>query len=276
MRGKGQSLPARADLRPTIVTFWHGATSWLERLSAASFLAAGHRLEVYSYDPVEGLPEGVVLKDARELLPRDKLVFYKGKGTPGVFSDYFRAALMAAEKGIWADLDVVCLRPLDDLPPLVVSYERPGSVNGAVLRIPADHPLLAHMLAIFTGGQAPAVRAASAAAAAPRGGRTPAPGRDDPARGHAIWRDRPFALTHYCRVLGISEVLPSTVFYPIPYADIPQLLEAGSRIDRYVTPETRAIHVWRSQITRRGRAEMPRPAPDSALALLCSRFGIVP
>ena len=26
---------------------------------------------------VEGLPEGVVLKDASEILPRDKLVFYK-------------------------------------------------------------------------------------------------------------------------------------------------------------------------------------------------------
>lgn len=263
-------------MRPTIVTFWHGATSWLERLSAASFLAAGHRLEVYSYDPVEGLPEGVVLRDARELLPRDKLVFYKGKGTPGVFSDYFRAALMAAEKGIWADLDVVCLRPLDDLPPLVVSYERPGSVNGAVLRIPPEHPLLAHMLAIFTEEKRPLfephlplVRRLEVAGRRLLGETIRPEDMQYGATG-------PFALTHYCRVLGISEVLPSTVFYPIPYADIPQLLEPGSRIDRYVTPETRAIHIWRSQITRRGRAEMPRPAPDSALALLCGRFGIVP
>lgn len=276
MTGKGPSLGPESPLRPTIVTFWHGATSWLERLSAASFLAAGHRVEVYGYEPVEGLPEGVVLKDARELLPREKLVFYKGKGTPGVFSDYFRAALMAAEKGIWADLDVVCLRPLDDLPPLIVSYERPGSVNGAVLRIPAEHPLLAHMLAIFTEEKRPLFEPhlppfrRLEVAARRLLGETIRP--EDMQYGAT----GPFALTHYCRVLGIREVLPSAVFYPIPYTEIPKLLEPGSRIDPFVTPETRAIHIWRSQITRRGRADMPRPAEDSALALLCARFGIVP
>ena len=55
---------------PTIVSFWHGPMSWLEALSIASFRRQGHRVEVYSYDPVEGLPEGAIARDAAEVLPR--------------------------------------------------------------------------------------------------------------------------------------------------------------------------------------------------------------
>jgi len=261
---------------PTIVTFWHGPASWLERLSAASFLAAGHRLEVYSYEPPAGLPAGVVLKDAREILPRDKLVFYKGKGTPGVFSDYFRASLMQAEKGVWADLDVICLRPLAGLPPLVVSYERPGSVNGAVLRIPADSPLLAAMLSIFTETRRPlfephlppfrrlevALRRLAGQKVAPEAMQYGATG--------------PFALTYFCARLGLGPILPPEVFYPVPYAAIPELMRAGSSLDAFITEKTLAVHVWRSQITRRGRVDMPLPEQGSALAGLCARFGIDP
>ncbi|MBD8064158.1 hypothetical protein IC608_01535 [Devosia sp. PTR5] len=261
---------------PTIVSFWHGPASWLERLSARSFLEAGHRVEVYSYDSVEGLPSEVVLKDAAEILPRDKLVFYKGRGTPGVFSDYFRASLMAAEKGIWADLDVVCLRPLAELPPLVVSYERPGSVNGAVLRIPSDSPLLAAMLSIFTQEKRPLLEP-----------HLPTFRRLEVAArrliGHTIRPEDmqygatgPFALTYYTRALGVGPILPQGVFYPVPYEAIPELLKAGSSIEAFVRPETLAVHLWRSQITRRGRAGMPAPEARSALATLCRRFGIVP
>ena len=261
---------------PTIVTFWHGPASWLERLSAASFLAAGHRVEVYGYEPVAGLPEGVVLKDARDILPREKLVFYKGKGTPGVFSDYFRASLMAAEKGIWADLDVICLQPLADLPPLVVSYERPGSINGAILRIPADNPLLPAMLPIFTATQRPlfephlpVFRRLEVAARRLIGHEVRPEDMQYGATG-------PFALTYYCKALGVGPILPREVFYPVPYEVIPELLRAGSSIAPFVTERTLAMHVWRSQITRRGRAGMPLPEKDSALDRLCTRFGIDP
>jgi len=261
---------------PTISTFWHGPASWLERLSAASFLAAGHRVDVYSYDPVEGLPAGVGWRDAREILPRDRLVFYKGRGTPGVFSDYFRASLMRAGRGIWADLDVVCLRPLAGLPEHILSYERPGSVNGAVLRIPRDSPLLAAMLDIFTVEDRPlfephlppirrlevALRRLAGETVRPEDMQYGATG--------------PFALTYYTAKLGIGPILPSAVFYPVPYEKAATLLDAGSSLDPFVTPETLGVHMWRSQMTRRGRAGMPVPAPGSALAALCARFGISP
>ena len=46
-------------MRPDVVTFWHGPLDPLRRLCLASQVAAGHRVTVYSFDPLAGLPAGV-------------------------------------------------------------------------------------------------------------------------------------------------------------------------------------------------------------------------
>jgi hypothetical protein len=64
------------------------------------------------------------------------------------------------------------------------------------------------------------------------------------------------------------------VLYPIPYEGIPALMQPGSSVDALIAPDTLAVHLWRSQLTRRGRADLPPPEPGSALAELCRREGI--
>ena len=86
---------------PTIVSFWHGPLSWLEILCITSFVRQGHKVEVYSYEPITALPAGAEWRDATTVLPQEKLVFYKGRGTPGVFSDHFRYAALKAGLGQW-------------------------------------------------------------------------------------------------------------------------------------------------------------------------------
>ncbi|MFD2646708.1 hypothetical protein ACFSX5_02755 [Devosia albogilva] len=257
---------------PTIVSFWHGPVSWLERLSAATFLAAGHRVDVYSYEPLEGLPAGVNRMDAASILPAEELVFYKGHGTPAVFSDRFRLMLMAEERGLWADLDMICLKPLENLPDYVLGYETPKSINNAVLRIPAGSPLLAAMLGVFTALERrlvvpylPPMRRVEVAVRRLFGEKVPPEDMQFGATG-------PFPLTYFCKHLGIGPIQPQGVFYPVPYERVGSLLEPGSRLEDYVTERTLAVHVWRSQITRRGRAGVPEPHPDSALGKLRLRF----
>tara|TARA_R110002124_G_scaffold9547_15_gene49007 strand:+ start:22175 stop:22981 length:807 start_codon:yes stop_codon:yes gene_type:complete len=260
---------------PTIVSFWHGPMSWLEALSIASFRRHGHPVEVYSFDPVEGLPADATARDAAAVLPRDKLVFYKGKGTPGVFSDYFRMAVLARGLGVYADLDVYCVRPIEGPPDYLMAYERPGSINGAVLHIPPDAPLLADLLSIFTDTDRPLFephlplfRRLEVAARRLLGEKIAPEDMQYGATG-------PMALTHYMRQRGLEHLVrPSTVLYPIAYEGIPALMQAGSSIDAAITPDTLAVHLWRSQLTRRGRADMPLPEPGSALWTLCEREGI--
>ncbi|UJQ93271.1 hypothetical protein [Mariluticola halotolerans] len=263
-----------ADLEP-IASFWHGPLSWLERLSIASFVRQGHPFHLYSYETVEGLPEGAELRDANDVLPRSSLMFYKGHGTPGVFSDWFRMALMQQSRGIWADCDVYCVRPLEGLDDYIFSWERPGSINGAVLRIPADAPLLKDLISIFTETKRPLLephlplfRRLEVAGKRLAGQRVGPEYMQYGATG-------PFMLTYYVpKHRLVEKVQPAEVFYPVPYTGIPPLMQAGSSIDNLITDQTRGVHIWRSQLTRRGRADIAQPEPGSALAKLCAREGI--
>lgn len=260
---------------PTIVSFWHGPMSWLEALSIASFRRQGHEVEVYSYDPIPDLPEGAIARDAASVLPRDKLVFYKGRGTPGVFSDHFRMMALRQSRGVYADLDVYCVRPITLTSDYLMAYERPGSVNGAVLYMPADAPLLDDLLGIFTRpGQRlfeahlPPLRRVEVAIRRLFGEKVAPQDMQYGATG-------PMALTYHVRQRGLTDkVMPSTVLYPIPYQDIPALMQPGSSVDPAIKPQTLAVHLWRSQLTRRGRSDMPMPPPGSAMAELCAREGI--
>lgn len=262
---------------PPIVSFWHGPLSWLEVLCIRSFLRQGHEVLVHSYDPLADLPAGAQWRDAASLLPREKLVFYKGRGTPGVFSDHFRYAALRAGLGIYADLDVYCVRPIAGPPDYLMAWERPGSVNGAVLHIPADAPILDDLEAVFADGPRPLVepylsplRRAEVVLRRLFGDRVTPEHMQYGATG-------PMALTHYVKRHGLTHLVrPSPTFYPVPYEDIPGLMRAGSSLEAAVTPETLGIHLWRSQLTDRGRAEMPLPEPGSALATLCANEGLDP
>ena len=261
--------------QPTIVSFWHGPFSWLERLSVASFCRNGHPVEIYTYAPAADFPEGAVQRDAAEIVPADRLVFYKGKGTPGVFSDQFRLCLLKASRGIYSDLDVYCVRPWAELPDYVMGLESATSVNNAVLGMPSDEPLLDDLLSVFEVGRRPLLEPHL-----PLGRRLEVAARrllgDRVAPEHMQFgATGPFALTYYLRVRGLlAKALPQAVFYPIPYEGIPALMQAGSSVDGAIGPDTLAIHLWRSQLTRRGRADMPLPEPGSALWALCQREGI--
>ena len=260
---------------PDIVSFWHGPMSWLEALSVASFQRHGHRVVVYSYDPIDGLPTGAIARDAADVLPRDKLVFYKGKGTTGVFADYFRMSCLRQNLGVYADLDVYCVRPIEGPPDYLMAYERPGSINGAVLHIPADAPLLQDLLSIFTqtkrplfAPHLPLFRRLEVAGKRLLGQKVPPENMQYGATG-------PMALTYFMKKRGLEHLVrPASALYPIPYEGIPALMLPGSSIDPSVTPDTLAIHLWRSQLTRRGRSDLPLPAEGSALRDLCRREGV--
>lgn len=260
---------------PTIVSFWHGPMSWLERLSVASFRRAGHRVEIYSYDPIVDMPAGATWRDAAEILPRNKLTFYKGRGTPGVFSDYFRMSLLRAARGVWADLDVYCLRPIRQPLDYLMGYERPGSVNGAVLYMPANAPLLVDLLSIFETSNRPLFERhlplfrRVEVAARRLAGQTVAP------EYMQYGATGPMALTYHAgRHRLLDKVSPGPVFYPVPYQHIPSLMRAGSSLDAWLTPQTLAVHLWRSQLTDRGRADIAQPEPGSALHTLCMQAGV--
>ena len=119
-------------MRPDVVTFWHGPLDRLRLTCLRSQVAMGHKVTVYSFDPLPGLPDGVGNAEAEAILPHafsERLRPAEPDGswrdwTILQFSDFFRMRLMARGAGLWLDADVLLLKPVEIDPQNPIS---PGS-----------------------------------------------------------------------------------------------------------------------------------------------------
>ena len=72
-----------------IQSLWVGERlSTMERLCLSSFVKNGHEVHLYTYSDVEGIPEGVQVKDGSEILPEDMIFMYKEHKSYSAFSNY--------------------------------------------------------------------------------------------------------------------------------------------------------------------------------------------
>ena len=141
--------------RDAVQGFWHGGPlAPLHHACLSSFIAHGHGFELYSYDAID-VPQGVTVRDAAEIVPRDGLFLFANRhtGQPDVapFADYFRLRLLSLRGGWWCDVDTVCLAPR--LPASDRAWARqapeyrPESVGNGQFRLPRADPLLADLIA---------------------------------------------------------------------------------------------------------------------------------
>ena len=87
-----------------IQSFWHGPElSVMEHLCLHSYLAHGHEFHLYVYEQSGTYPEGVVLKDASEIIPYSE-AFVDCFGGFVNFSNRFRYALLYQRGGWWVDM----------------------------------------------------------------------------------------------------------------------------------------------------------------------------
>jgi hypothetical protein len=138
-------------MRPDVVTFWHGPLDALRQLCLRSQVAAGHRVTVYSFDPISGLPDGVGNAEAEAILPHDFAERLRPADSDGVwldrtilqFSDFFRMRLMARSHGLWLDADVLLLKPVEiDPAKPYFAWERRRQLGNSVLYLPAGDPIV--------------------------------------------------------------------------------------------------------------------------------------
>ena len=137
---------------PDIVTFWHGPVDALRQTCLRSQLAAGHKVTVYSFDTIPGLPAGVGNADAEAILTHafsERLRPPQPDGswrdwTTLQFSDFFRMKLMAKGLGLWLDADVLLLKPVEiDPAKPYFAWERPRQLGNSVIYLPPGHGIVA-------------------------------------------------------------------------------------------------------------------------------------
>jgi hypothetical protein len=257
---------------PIIQMFWHGAPlSRMERLSITSFLQNGHTVDLYVYEEPAGVPAGARVMDAEQILPRSALFRHKRTQSLALFADWFRYRLLFERGGIWADADVVCLKPFDYSNAEVYAWQDDKYINNAVLGLPAGHALASWLARCcehpnrllpyddFT------IRLRKLRRRVFRGDR-----RDD-----VRWGENgPKGLTRAARHLGYAEkALPSWHFYPVSPTHFRQLFESPPEGNAVVFNASRAVHLWNHLLEERpGFDKNSRFPSDSPFEQLCGRY----
>jgi hypothetical protein len=241
------------------VTLWIGASLGpVERACLRSVLRQGHRHSLYCYDRPHGVPDGIEVRDASEILPESEVFFHRN-GSVAIFADWFRYELQRRNLGTWVDTDVYLLRPLDGERPYLFGLEEPNLINNAVLRIPPDCPLLAELLKLFEARTLPGWLPWRANMAA-RAGALMSGGKVDFAR-LPFGTTGPDALTAIAERLGLaSEALPSEVFNPVAWWDAGWIRDPTITLDAVTTGRTVALHLWNECI----KDFKDAPAPEGS------------
>lgn len=121
------------------------------QLTLKSFLDNGHQPVLWAYDlNCRNVPDGVLVKDAAEIIPRSEIFVYEGngdcrKGSLGGFSDLFRYTLLQKINGGWyCDMDVCCLSSFNDLDslPYVIRPNNVTKVTANIIKVPENADLL--------------------------------------------------------------------------------------------------------------------------------------
>lgn len=258
--------------RPHLHSLWVGPRlDYLERLCLASAKATGHEFTLWSYDPLEldGVPPGTDLRDAAEVMPRERLLRYRDSGSVALGANLWRIELLAKGLGCWVDMDFIFLKPFDFDTPYIFGWEYENWINNAVLAAPADSAMVADLQAI------------------------PQPNRCPPFYGprnklRFYWRrfregpleleDYPWGtfsaglVTHVVKKHRLGkEGQPADVFYPVRWKDARSLYEPAEVVERMISNRTRAVHMWHSRLE--GLKNIP-PPPNSFIAKMCDRYGV--
>lgn len=239
--------------------FWHGKSlNVLGQICLLSMLRQGHRLRLFSYEKVAGIPKGIERCDAREVMPREDFLFYRHDGSAALGSNRFRYRLMKMDLGIWLDVDVLLLKPITGDDDYIFGWQDTQRVNNAVLYL-ASNSSLTNALVGFTDQSCPIppfydpewrARLEQLAKAG-----TPVDVRDLPWGVHG-----PEALTHYAReagVLGFAQ--PREVFYPVGYEDAHMLFSSQYDASAALSDATIAVHLWNRSLRRPSRIRPKNP-----------------
>jgi hypothetical protein len=239
--------------RPIVQSLWIGSRlSLMERLSISSYLEHGHPFHLYTYEDVENIPAGAIVRDGREILPAEEIFCYRrgfGKGSVAAFSNCFRYKLLLERGGWWSDLDSICLQPLDFDGEHVVGYERHPQgderLGTGLMKAPAGSPVMKFCWDASWQVDRSTVR----------------------------WGQiGPALLNHAVRQVNVRvQTLEPAAFYPINYWQVWELVHQHE-----MPASCTAIHLWHSQWRASGLNPDAIFRPDCIYEKLKARFKMRP
>ena len=203
----------------------------MQRMCVRSYQVQGHEFHLYTYGDVEGVPEGVILKDGCDIMPP----LSECGWCPNMshFGDFFRYELLL-KMGCWVvDMDTVCLKSFDFEEEHVLAGEYfpeppPVRINGNVIKAPVGSYIVKH---IFDKCRVM-----------------------DLMKDHHWGRTGPEAITDSVAELGVeSLVKPPQFFNPVPHTWVPAFINPNSDVSTaWKLDDAYCLHWWAGGWQSRG------------------------
>lgn len=266
---------------PTIGTLWIGPElSWMEQLCLQSFLDHGHEVILYTYDKVKGVPKGVKIADAGDVLPSEKIIRHARTGSPAYHADVFRLHMLKQTDYIWADTDAFCCQPWDVKKGKHfhgwISDNKP-MVNNGVLRLPKTSKTLKAMLD-FTSDEYPIPPWYSEEKQQElRDLKEAGKGIHVSLLPWGVWG--PDALSWFLKATGeIKYSQPGHVIYPVPFSIAGVVLNPNrfGKAENLIKDDTLSIHFWGRRFRNIAAKYNGVPTDGCYVAELCRRHKIDP
>lgn len=130
-------------------SLWVGRPlSKIEQTCLSSFVYHKHNVTLFVYDMDLIVPNGVVKKDAREILSEDKI--FKTDNSYGPFADMFRYNMIQKTGLTWTDTDNICLQDKWRFPEYLFGMQGGPHkiVANGLLRAPKDSQLISDLVEI--------------------------------------------------------------------------------------------------------------------------------
>lgn len=108
-------------------------------VSIKSFLAHGHRIQLFAYDKITNIPEGTIERDGSDIVLYEEMKNWSHD--PAKFSDYFRYCLLHKEGGFWLDADFICISEEVPYEEFYWAQSDQGAIMGGALALPKGHEL---------------------------------------------------------------------------------------------------------------------------------------
>jgi hypothetical protein len=256
-----------------IFTFWQDAPlTYIELMCLSSMVAAGHAVDVYSYDAINNVPAGVTVKDARLILPKERIIRHKATGSIALFANLFRYEGLRQGAGIWLDTDMLVLRSLDGMGDHLFGWEDHRAINNAVLLLPPESECL-RLLQEFAQSRVLVPPYWSYRRQYMQRARSLI-GKQKSVEELGWGAIGPRALTHFVKATQVVHRTQATeVFYPLHWRDVRFFWSSDYCVEAHFTSSTRAVHLWNKGLKRH---QMHPPPPGCFVARMCERFGIDP
>lgn len=136
-----------------IGSFWTGGPlSWIEYASIQSFVDLGHDYALYSYEPIANVPNGAQMRDAREVWNTETIIIHEKAQSPAIHADIFRAIMVRNTGRIWADTDIIALRPMPVDLNWFIGHERSDKemLGNAIMGFPPKSATMMKMVDFLT------------------------------------------------------------------------------------------------------------------------------